>query len=64
MYGEAPRSEKSAHIHLFGIKYAKDWVALNIEEVVKRAADMSDSYHVEVQKGIKLAKYVFLKKEI
>ena len=35
MYSEGPRGEQVAHIHLFGIKYAKDLNALNITEIVK-----------------------------
>ena len=64
MYGEAPRGEQVAHIHLFGIKYAKDLVDLNITEVVKGATGVFDSYCVEVGKGVKLAKYVVLKQSV
>lgn len=64
MYGEAPRGELVAYIHLFGIKYAKDSNGLNIAEIVKGATGVSDSYHVEVSKGVKLAKHVVLKQWI
>lgn len=62
MYENAPRGEKTTMIHLFGIKYA-DAIRnsdFTIKELLK-AADMYESYNVEVNKGISLAKYVTLK---
>ena len=62
MYDNAPSGEKVMHIHLFGIKYANEITinGLNIKEIVK-ASTLQESYHTEVNKGIKLSKYVMLK---
>ena len=54
--------EQTTMIHLFGIKYARiirenKYVPKNI----LKYADMSESYQVEINKGIKLAKYVNIK---
>jgi len=59
MYDGAPKGEKVANIHLFGIKYASDIhdAGLTAGAVVK-ASGLSTSYQVEVNKGMNLAKYV------
>ncbi|MCL2033486.1 MAG: hypothetical protein FWG94_02010 [Oscillospiraceae bacterium] len=62
MYETAPNGEATLMIRLFGIKYAdvinsNDYTAV---EIVK-ASGIKDSYHTEVSKGIKLARYVKLK---
>lgn len=58
------QNEQTTMIHLFGIMYAKvirdnKFVPRNI----LRYAEMPESYQVEINKGIKLAKYVNVKKE-
>ena len=63
MYEEGiQKKEKTTQIHLFGIIYA-DVIRgnnLNIVEIIKFSG-ISSSYNVEVNKGIKLSKYVELK---
>ena len=60
MYDQAPDKEQVAMIHLFGIIYADEIAHIPKTQLV-REAGMKDSYHSEVSKGIKLAKYVELK---
>jgi calcineurin-like phosphoesterase family protein len=59
MYGEAPKGEAVAMIHLFGIKHAQDIrdAGASIDDIV-HAAGLKPSYRTEVQKGVNLAKYV------
>lgn len=59
MYDGAPKGEKVANIHLFGIKYASDLrnAGITAGQVVK-ASGLAASYQVEVNKGMNLAKYV------
>ncbi|MCB2343305.1 HTH-like domain-containing protein [Clostridium estertheticum] len=63
MYERAlPTKEQTTMIHLFGIMYAKvirdnGFIPRNI----LKYADMPESYQVEINKGIKLAKYVAVK---
>ena len=59
MYENAPSKEQTTMIHLFSVKYAKEirgngYTPKEILEVAK----MPISYQVEINKGIKLAKYV------
>lgn len=59
MYTNAPNKEQVTFIHLFGIKYG-DLILKNkysVAEIVK-SSGINDSYKTEVQKGIKLSKYV------
>ena len=60
MYYNAPHKEQAAHIHLFGIKYAKQLEGLSNTEIVRRAG-LPHSYYSEVAKGRKLSKYVVVK---
>lgn len=73
-YDEAPRGERTLGIRLFGIKYADELQELTsggssvstvVEELVRKAQPLGKSkkgdYSTEVQKGMKLAKYVSLK---
>ena len=60
MYENAPHGEKTTMLHLFGIKHAADLVGLSIEDVVRKSG-IPKSYHVEINKGRKLAKYVQIK---
>ncbi|MDR2547055.1 MAG: hypothetical protein LBC96_06015 [Lachnospiraceae bacterium] len=57
-----PKKEATTHIHLFGIKYASEIRSngLNIQEIIN-ISGISSSYFAEVNKGIKLSKYVELK---
>lgn len=54
--------EQTTMIHLFGIKYA-DEIRKNkyIPRNILKYAEMAGSYQVEINKGIKLAKYVEVK---
>ena len=60
MYNNAPDKEQVAHIHLFGIKYADQLEGLSNTEIIRRAG-LYPSYHSEVAKGRRLAKYVVVK---
>ena len=64
MYENAPKGEAVAFIHLFGIQYADEirnnrYRSTNIVS----ASGLSKSYFAEVDKGIKLSKYVEIKKK-
>lgn len=62
MYENAPSKEQTTMIHLFGIKYAKEIRDNNITpREILVYAKLPESYQVEINKGIKLAKYVVLK---
>ncbi|MGN0814855.1 MAG: hypothetical protein ACI4MH_06465 [Candidatus Coproplasma sp.] len=65
MYSNAPKNEKVIMIHLFGLKFA-DIIRGNgysVREIVKYAK-INDSYVVEVNKGINMAKYARIKDNI
>lgn len=57
-----PLKEQTTMIHLFGIKYA-EVIRKNrfIPRNILNYAEMPESYQVEINKGIKLAKYVVAK---
>ena len=57
MYRNAPRKEVVTMVHLFGIQYHEDIRQAGVKEVV-RASGIGEDYKAEVNKGIKLAKYV------
>lgn len=66
MYHNAPFGEKETAVHLFGIKYAKEIVeerdkGTSVERIVKWAG-LRSSLHTEVRKGVKLARYVVVKR--
>ncbi|WP_178988649.1 HTH-like domain-containing protein [Winogradskyella schleiferi] len=65
MCQEAPKGDKTAMIHLFGIMYAEEIKKskFNKKEIAK-AAKISETYFAEINKGVKLAKYVTIKKNI
>ena len=63
MYDTAPKGEKAAYIHLFGIKYAAELDRFSPASVVERAG-LKHSYGTEVNKGRNLAKYVDLKPQV
>lgn len=54
--------DKTAMIHLFGIKYA-DEIRRNgyTPKEILKIAEMPESYFAEINKGIKLSKYVDVK---
>jgi hypothetical protein len=61
---ETNGANKSTMIHLFGVMYAGEMRKSNIKATeVVRAAQIPDSYHSEVSKGMGLAKYVAVKPE-
>lgn len=62
MYRGASKGDAVVMVHLFGIKYANEIRAsgASSKEIVL-AAGMSESYGVEVNKGINLAKFVQVK---
>lgn len=63
MYDNAGYKEKAVSIHLFGIKYA-DQIEdsdVTVKDIVL-AAQLPESYHTEVHKGMRLARYVSIKK--
>lgn len=59
MYRNAERGDAVVMIHLFGIQYADQIKAsaVAIKDIVA-AAGISESYVIEIHKGIKLAQYV------
>ncbi len=65
MYENAPRNEQSAMIHLFAIIFADEIEASGATngEIIK-AARMRESYHGEIAKGRRLAKYVNVKPDV
>jgi len=64
MYNTAPKGDSTAMIRVFGIKYAKELsnCGVPMTEIAKEA--ISESYHAEISKGIRLAKYVQLKDKV
>ena len=62
-YENAPKQEQVVNIHLFGIEYAEIIKKKNfkVSEIVKLAG-MKKSYNVELSKGIKLSKFVTIKR--
>ena len=62
MYRGADKGSAVVMVHLFGVKYAAliRQSGANASDIV-RAANMSESYAREIQKGINLAKYVEVK---
>lgn len=65
MYESAPEKEQATFIHLFGIKYG-DIILQNHYSAIDivKAAGIKDLYKTEVRKGVKLSKYVTLKKTV
>lgn len=64
MHSNAAEGEKVAMIHLFGIEYANEILnnGYSKKELI-RLANIKDSFHTELAKGIKLAKYVTTNKK-
>lgn len=64
MYKGAPEGDKVTFIHLFGIKYA-DIInnnKLSIKKILEYSS-VKSSFATEVNKGVKLAKYVGVRAE-
>jgi hypothetical protein len=62
MYFDSKDGEAVAMIHLFGIKYANQIEGLDVSKKdIARAAGINDSYGTEINKGVKLSKYVIAK---
>ena len=61
MYSNARYGEKTTQIHLFGIKYAKALNNMDLKTIAQRATGHV-SYQTEMHKGMKLAKYVEVRK--
>ncbi|MGN6604533.1 MAG: HTH-like domain-containing protein [Ginsengibacter sp.] len=57
MYSNAPKKEQVTMIHLFGIKYSDDIQAVGIREVIEQSG-IHSTYRTELNKAVKLAKYV------
>ena len=61
MYRNAPNGEQTTAIHLFGIRYVAELSVphVSINGMVERSG-VGKTYHTEVRKGMRLAKYVEL----
>lgn len=59
MYENAPKGDSTTMIHLFGVRYADEIKEADFtpKEILK-AAEMSESYQTEINKGVRLSKYV------
>jgi len=62
MYENAQKGDGTTMIRLFGIKYANELkeCAASMTEIAT-LSEVGASYHAEISKGIRLAKYVQLK---
>lgn len=62
MYKNAPKGDSAAIIHLFGIKYAEEIKdsEYSKKDIIKQSG-ISPSYLTELNKGVKLSKYVIPK---
>ena len=64
MYNGAAEGEEVAMIHLFAIKYARQLGNIPSTVIARRAKlRNTNSYHTEISKGRKLAKFVNVKPE-
>ncbi len=57
MYKNAQKKEQVTMIHLFGVQYHEEIQQVGIREVVEEAG-IHSTYRTELNKAIKLAKYV------
>lgn len=60
MYATAHKGERVTMIHLFGVRYSDEIKEVGVKNVIEQSGIRS-SYHSEVSKGMRLAKYVLLK---
>ena len=59
---DTPGTQKSTMIHLFGILYADQMQRAGCRPIdVVRSAQLPESYVTEVNKGIRLSRYVVLR---
>lgn len=58
MYDNAPDKDQVAMIHLFGIKFADQIINKYTATEIVKASGIRPSYATEVNKGIRLSKYV------
>ena len=63
MYRNAPSGKKAAAVHLFGIKYADEIRNMSTKDIAI-GADLPESYKTEINKGINLAEFVSITKDI
>jgi len=61
MCATAEKGEKVVQIHLFGIKYADQLDGMSLPDIAV-GAGLGESFKTEIRKGMKLAKYVELKR--
>ncbi len=65
MYESAPKDDTVTMIHLFGIMYHKDLQNSNVSKKdIAEKATGNQSYQTEINKGIRLAKYVEIKNHL
>ncbi|MBK8301666.1 MAG: hypothetical protein IPP39_14925 [Chitinophagaceae bacterium] len=57
MYSNAPKKEQVTMIHLFGVKYSEDIQKVGVREVIEQSK-IHSTYRTELNKAVKLAKYV------
>ncbi|MEZ9142798.1 MULTISPECIES: hypothetical protein [unclassified Shewanella] len=59
MYQQALKGEKSTMVHLFGVRYATEIRCSTASpKEIAQLANISENYGVEINKGIKLSKYL------
>ena len=62
MYENAQKGDGTTMIRLFGIKYAEELKECGVSMTeIATLSGVGASYHAEISKGIRLAKYVKLK---
>lgn len=62
MYFDSPHGETVAMIHLFAVKYTDEIRATGESmKAIAKAAGIPESYGAEINKGVKLSKYVIPK---
>lgn len=71
MYDDAPDGEKTTMIHLFGIRYARriQENGISPNDIIahtrlRNGEPLPDSYYAEINKCIKLSRYVIEKNKI
>ena len=53
----APKDDRVATIHIFGIDHAARLEGVNLKDLAGRAG-IPESYHAEIRKGMRLSRYV------
>ena len=62
MYDNAPQGDSYAMVYLFGIKYANEIITgKHSKKEIAKTAGISENYGTEINKAIKLSKYVTIK---